>query len=170
MRLLSKSANPMFTDVSGQFVPVSQSSFLSFDVRFALEETLSTISLCSGLVQRVMENRLYPRGDLGLDPEMRYVQPLKVAHALHLEILSLMSPYEFVGSMSGGVEDLWDGVLQRALRVDSMVSILEQQLSVATGVLEVGSGVARVRKALGRRLEGLGSVSVGLEFPSLTSG
>lgn len=168
-RLSRPSANPLFILEDGVGVPVSQSSFLSLDLRFAMDSVLSATAMTGGLLQRAVESVFGPDG-VGPDvSEMRFVQPAKVVHALHLEMETLVTPYEFTGSMSGGVEDLWDGVLIRARQLEQMVTLLEKQLAVVQSAMGPAAGVGTVRGILGRRLIGVSQLPLGSAIPPLVA-
>lgn len=155
----SSSANPLFYDAEGVVGSrvLSQSSFLSLGVRFAMEGLMSAVVMLGGLLQRAMESR-FALGEGRDTSQVGMVQPAKIVHAYHLEMLSLHSSYGVTGSMSGGVEDLWDGVLVRARQLDEMAVLLERQLLVISGAVGQASGVAEVREVLARRFAGLGAL------------
>lgn len=164
-RLGAPSANPLFLLRNGEAEAFSQSSFLSLDVRFALEGLISATVMLGGLMQRALESH-HDRGADGIDTaQVSLIQPAKVVHALYLEMLGSIAPYGFVGVMSGGVEDLWDGVLYRARQLDALVSLLERQLSVIRDVVGAARGVDLVRDALSRRLQG---TALDVDFGALT--
>lgn len=162
------SANPLFVsdgDALGARA-LSQSSFLSLDVRFALEGVMSAVVMLGGLLQRAMESHLAL--EMGRDTsKVGMVQPAKIVYAYYLEMLSLHSPYGFIGSMSGGVEDLWDGVLLRARQLDEMATLLGLQLSVISDAVGPAQGVDEVWGVLSARFEGLRELSPGFRIPSL---
>lgn len=161
-RLSSPSANPLFLLRDGQAEAFSQASFLSLDVRFALEGLISATIMLGGLMQRALESH-HDWAGADADPKsVSLVQPMKVVHAHYLEMLGSVAPYGFVGVMSGGVEDLWDGVLHRARQLDALVSLLERQLSIIRDVVGSAQGVDLVRDAISRRIQGAGlSIKIG---------
>lgn len=120
------SANPLFILEESGVTPVSQSSFLALDLRMCLDAVLSGAELLSGLLQRCAEFGGCSADDL----QMRWVQPPKVSQAISLQVGQQVRGIPFTGSQSGGVEDLWDGVLVRARDLDAVVELLQAQLDI----------------------------------------
>lgn len=171
-RVLGRSsANPLFHETEGGLGAraLSQSSFLSLEVRFAMEGLMSAVSMLGGVLQRAMESHLALDG--GRDTSrVGMVQPAKIVYAYYLEMLSLHAPYGFVGSMSGGVEDLWDGVLVRSRQLDQMVTLLGRQLAVIADAVGQTRGADAVREVLSERFAGLNQLPPGFDIRPLPLG
>lgn len=161
-RLGQPSGNPLFVRDGDAVRPVSQSSFLALDVRLALEPVLAGAHLLSGLLQRCAEFGAEHDRNTEADPlELRWVQPPKVSQAISLKVGRASQGIGFTGSQSGGVEDLWDGVLVRALDLDGVVDLLQKQVELLVRAGHRRVPTARVRELLAPHLvlSGLEGVS-----------
>lgn len=133
----SASGNPLFhraEDGTG-VVAVSQSSFLDFRLRTALDSVESSLSLAAGTMQRWMERQALRSAEESTSAASVLVQPPKVLEALRAQMEVPGGVLGFSGSMSGGVEDLWDGATAKALVILRKLDLLEQQLEIASAVL-----------------------------------
>lgn len=103
-RLRTMSGNPLFLfDSAGEVEPRSQSSFLDYELSFALTNCLQSVSLCAGIWQRMIYHRCRDGAVL------KGVQAPKVAQGLVERIRAHATlPLAFSGNESEGIEDLRD--------------------------------------------------------------
>ncbi|MGY5765207.1 aromatic amino acid lyase [Brachybacterium sp. DNPG3] len=144
------SANPLWvpsSDDPGALAPWSQSSFLSFSLRFALDAVASATVLLSGLLQRATEQLADHARDAAGGVDLLTIQPPKVSEAYLRSVLSRQAHTGFTGSMSGGVEDLWDGVTPLSRTLLDCADLVEKQLEVVEEMLRADDGTADAQGA-----------------------
>lgn len=127
------SANPLFSITDKGVECYSQSSFMNFGVRFALASVNDFICLMSSYVQRSTEylSRIKYAESNSINLNLlELTQAPKVSEALRIQIESNHLPRDFSGSMSGGVEDIWDTALMSSNKIFHNINILESQLNI----------------------------------------
>ncbi|MDO4791620.1 MAG: aromatic amino acid lyase [Buchananella hordeovulneris] len=128
------SGNPLFELHDGSVHARSQSSFLNLRLASTLAQINSAVSQLAGATQRAVE---IVSGTLRADSEspvsahvsLCAVQWPKVAEAYRLHLTG-GTPLDFTGSMSGGVEDMWDLTLSTSLICRDRVAVFQRQLNV----------------------------------------
>ncbi len=131
--LSTPSANPLFVFDGDKVMCRSQSSFLNIDTRLSLGMINDFISFLSSYIQRVTE--YFSSLDWGEDRYiesslLKLTQLPKVSEALRNRIVSNILPRNFSGSMSGGVEDIWDTSLISSMEVMRNIDIVNSQLDL----------------------------------------
>lgn len=137
----SHSGNPIFVKEDGSMVAKSQSSFLNLELSNCLNQMNSLLSQISSSAQRATEISCKDGtcDDGGNDFEnsrLRLVQLPKVSEAYRIRISSPL-PLNYSGSMSGGVEDLWDLNLMNSRLLLGKIKIFEKQLSLLEDTLNI---------------------------------
>lgn len=133
-RLRSISANPVFRWDDKVMRPVSQSSFLDFQLTSDLTGLLQAQHLALGLTQRIIALDANVALLDGTPSNLARLQPPKVANAIvgEAELLSGVLPNRFFGWDSSGVEDLRDLSLLTAVQVMALTSRMRAMAGVAT--------------------------------------
>lgn len=128
--LAAKSGNPIFIKEQGRVVAKSQSSFLNLELSGGLHAINSTVAQLSAATQRATEivcSKLLQDADDFTTQILQAVQLPKVSEAYKLQIATPLL-VNYSGSMSGGVEDLWDLNLPNSRELLRKLNILEKQL------------------------------------------
>jgi hypothetical protein len=147
-RLGSPSCNPRFAPTPAGVRAVSQSSFLDYELTFALTNALQLAALTAGLWQRLIQHRCdQPAGEGEVSHR---IQAPKTAQGLVERVrLAAQLPTAFSGFDSQGIEDLRDLSLSTAQMLSRLSVLLGdfEEIWATTG--------ARVPAADVRQLTGL---------------
>ncbi|XKH58633.1 aromatic amino acid ammonia-lyase (plasmid) [Citricoccus nitrophenolicus] len=146
------SGNPVFTVEGGTVGAHSQSSFLNPSLTSALVAAQHAVAHLAAVTQRATEitaERVLAEPDATSTVRgVMAVQQPKVSEAYRQQIASHHSPMHLSGSMSGGVEDLWDNALLTARSVLRSLSLFDRQLDILESV-----GVGHAAQKIGPQPE-----------------
>lgn len=138
-QLLSTPAgNPLFAIDTAGLQCYSQSSFLNFGARLCLGEVVAAISVMSSYLQRVTEflsDEIRERDGKTARQSLKAVQAPKVSEAVRINVHSRSLPTNFSGSMSGGVEDIWDTSLISARMILDTMPLIHKQVYILQNML-----------------------------------
>ncbi len=129
-RLTHPSCNPVFISEGGRAQVRSQSSFLDFTLRDALETALSASVQTSVYLLAAARLRL----DHFRPDETTPLQVLKIARSHHRALVSLSArtPMDYSLMESAGIEDVCDWSLSAAITLNEARGYLESELALLT--------------------------------------
>lgn len=138
--LAQSSGNPLFFEVETQNIAVSQSSFLDFNLTFALTNLIQSQSLCISLWQRLILHVTNKNNSELSRLEDYDIQPPKVAQALIEESnIGINLPSRFTGSDSSETEDLRDLSLLTARQSMKMSKFMSKSRAIWENIRPVQS-------------------------------
>lgn len=130
-RLAHPSGNPIIVSADGP--PVSQGSFLDFNLTFAVTQLEQCVALLVGGLQRLVAHLCAAALEKSPDAQ-QWVQPPKISRAIVEQMLLDIGtlPANFTGNESDGIEDVWDLSLPTVLRLGRSLAYLQDQRDVLT--------------------------------------
>lgn len=132
------SANPLFVINDNKIKYHSQSSFLNFNSRICLDMVGTVLSIMSSYIQRITESlamdirKYFNESDY---QSLKAVQVPKVSEAIKINIQNKNIPINFSGSMSGGVEDIWDTSLISSQVILDVIPLVRKQIYILRDML-----------------------------------
>lgn len=132
-RLAHPSGNPLIVTVGGP--PVSQGSFLDFNLTFAVTQLEQCVALLVGGLQRLVAHLCAAALEKSPDAQ-QWVQPPKISRAVVEQMLLDIGtlPANFTGNESDGIEDVWDLSLPTVLRLGRSLGYLQDQRDLLSGL------------------------------------
>ncbi|SIS47844.1 histidine ammonia-lyase [Corynebacterium appendicis CIP 107643] len=136
--LNANSGNPLFEFERGTAKPVSNSSFLDFQLSLSLNETTETCKVVSSyLVGATRWLDHLAEATLADEAKPLSVQFPKISKAYHDTIVASSGNASYAQAESRDIEDVSDSSLIRALKLKRFLGLLSHQIGFLTSILKL---------------------------------